>query len=79
MVGAGTGNDFKFFPPHMNILAIDISPKMLERAARKRPHYQGSIELRQMDVCEMDFADATFDGGVGLHLLFGAEADRRPS
>lgn len=61
MVAAGTGNDFKFFPPHMNVIAIDISPKMLERAARKSAQYEGSIELRQMDVCEMDFADATFD------------------
>jgi SAM-dependent methyltransferase len=61
MVAAGTGNDFKFFPPHMSVVAIDISPKMLERATRKSARYEGSIELRQMDVCEMDFADATFD------------------
>jgi ubiquinone/menaquinone biosynthesis C-methylase UbiE len=61
MVAAGTGADFKYFPPHMNIVAIDISPKMLERAARKREQYDGSIELRQMDVCDMDVAEATFD------------------
>lgn len=61
MVAAGTGNDFKFFPPQMNVVAIDISPKMLERAARKSPQYEGSIELRLMDVCDMDFADASFD------------------
>src|SRR5487761_447953 len=61
MVAAGTGNDFKFFPPHMNVVAIDISPKMLERAARKSPQYEGSIELRLMDVCALEFADASFD------------------
>jgi ubiquinone/menaquinone biosynthesis C-methylase UbiE len=61
MVGAGTGNDFKFFPPDMHIVAIDISPKMLERAARKAASYSGSIELREMDVCELDFPRATFD------------------
>ncbi len=61
MVAAGTGNDFKFFPPNMHVVAIDISPKMLERAARKAPAYPGSIELRQMDVCALDFADSTFD------------------
>jgi len=37
MVAAGTGNDFKFFPPGQHIIAIDISPKMLERAAQKPP------------------------------------------
>lgn len=61
MVAAGTGNDFKFFPPSMNVVAIDISPKMLERAAPKAATYAGSIELREMDVCALDFADATFD------------------
>jgi ubiquinone/menaquinone biosynthesis C-methylase UbiE len=61
MVGAGTGNDFKFFPPDMHVVAIDISPKMLERAARKAASYPGSIELREMDVCELEFPEATFD------------------
>lgn len=61
MVAAGTGNDFKFFPPGQRIVAIDISPKMIERAARKATAYQGTIELKQMDVCELEFADKTFD------------------
>lgn len=60
-VAAGTGNDFKFFPPDQRIVAIDISPKMLERAARKATTYQGTIELQQMDVCQLEFADNTFD------------------
>lgn len=61
MVAAGTGNDFKYFRPDMHVVAIDISPGMLERAARKVVDYKGSIELREMDVCGLDFADATFD------------------
>jgi SAM-dependent methyltransferase len=61
MVAAGTGIDFKYFPPNMQVVAIDISPKMLQRAARKAAAYQGTIELRQMDVCELDFPDASFD------------------
>jgi hypothetical protein len=32
MLAAGTGNDFRFFPPGLSIIAIDISAKMLERA-----------------------------------------------
>jgi ubiquinone/menaquinone biosynthesis C-methylase UbiE len=61
MVAAGTGNDFKFFPPNMRVVAIDISPKMLERATRKAATYSGSIELREMDVCALEFPDSTFD------------------
>jgi ubiquinone/menaquinone biosynthesis C-methylase UbiE len=61
MVGAGTGNDFKYFPPGHRILAIDISPKMLERAAAKLANCDAGIELRHMDVCELGFPDASFD------------------
>jgi ubiquinone/menaquinone biosynthesis C-methylase UbiE len=61
MVAAGTGNDFQFLPPGAHIVAIDISPRMLERAAPKAAAYSGKIELRQMDVCALPFPDASFD------------------
>ncbi len=61
MVAAGTGNDFKFFPPGLVVVAVDISPKMLERAALKTRDYAGTIALYEMDVCNLDFADASFD------------------
>ena len=61
MVAAGTGNDFKFFSSGQHIVAIDISPQMLERAAKKAVAYQGTIELRLLDVCELPFSDASFD------------------
>src|SRR5438067_8988702 len=61
MVAAGTGNDFKFFPSNQHIVAIDISPEMLARAAQKATAYQGTIELQVMDVGELPFADASGD------------------
>jgi len=61
MVAAGTGNDFKFFPPGLEFTAIDISPKMLEKAAVKAARYDGKIELREANVCALDYADNTFD------------------
>jgi len=61
MLAAGTGNDFRFFPPRQSIIAIDISAKMLERAEKKAAAYDGAIDLRQMDVCELQFADNSFD------------------
>ncbi|HVA13928.1 MAG TPA: class I SAM-dependent methyltransferase [Stellaceae bacterium] len=61
LVAAGTGNDFKFLPPNLNIAAIDISPKMLERAAKKAAAYTGKIDLQEMDVCDLQFPDAAFD------------------
>jgi len=61
MVAAGTGADFKFFPPGMDVIAGDISPKMLEKAAIKARDYQGTLELKQLDVCNLPYADATFE------------------
>lgn len=60
-VAAGTGNDYKFLPPGMDVVSIDISPKMLEQARIKAASYQGSIELREADVHNLDFPDGTFD------------------
>lgn len=61
LVAAGTGNDFKFLPPDLDLLGIDISPKMLERAERKAARYPGTIALKVMDVCHLDLPDDSVD------------------
>jgi ubiquinone/menaquinone biosynthesis C-methylase UbiE len=61
MVAAGTGHDFQFFPPGLTITAIDISPKMVERARKRAATYAGSLEVRVMDVQELEYSDAAFD------------------
>ena len=61
MVAAGTGNDFKYFPPGLAITAIDISPAMIERARPKAVAYPGRLTLREMDVQALEFRDETFD------------------
>lgn len=68
MVGVGTGNDFQFLPKGLDIIGIDISPKMLERAQRKAAAYDGSIKLREMDVCHLDMPDSTFVQKAGFRL-----------
>src|SRR5512140_1592383 len=61
MVAAGTGNDFRYFPAGRTITAIDVSPGMVERARRKATSYDGSLEVRLMNVRALEFPDATFD------------------
>jgi ubiquinone/menaquinone biosynthesis C-methylase UbiE len=61
MVAAGTGNDFKHFPPGQDIVALDISPKMLEMAAPRAVGYPGTLTLKEADVCNLDYPDNTFD------------------
>jgi len=60
-LAVGTGLDIACFPPGKEITAIDISHKMLEKAGPKAATYDGKITLRQMDVHDMDFPDASFD------------------
>ena len=57
----GTGLDIVTFPPGCSITAIDISPKMLELAARRIATYPGKLTAEVMDVHEMTFPDESFD------------------
>ncbi|MBF0263404.1 MAG: class I SAM-dependent methyltransferase [Magnetococcales bacterium] len=57
----GTGLDIVFFPPGRDIAAIDISPRMLERARPRVEAYPGRIEARCMDIGALDFPDQSFD------------------
>ncbi len=60
-LAAGTGLDFQFFPPNQDLVAIDISPKMLEKAAPRARQYNGTIDLQEMDVHDLTFPDDSFD------------------
>ncbi len=60
-LAVGTGLDLQFFPPGRKIVGIDISAKMLELARERADAYAGEIELREMDVHDLDFAPGSFD------------------
>lgn len=57
----GTGQDIPFFPPGKNIVGIDISPRMLAKARERAARYDGSLELRVMDIHALDFPEQSFD------------------
>ena len=57
----GTGLDIRLFPPGMDITAIDISPKMIERAKGRIAAYQGDLDARIMDVHDLEFEENSFD------------------
>jgi len=63
-VATGSGLDFEHFPPGRDILGIDISKRMLEKAGPRASLYEvsgGSLVLRHMDVEALDVQDGTFD------------------
>jgi ubiquinone/menaquinone biosynthesis C-methylase UbiE len=60
-VGVGTGKNFAYYQIFMSITAIDLSPRMLARARKKVVKLHPSVDLQEMDVQRLDFADHSFD------------------
>lgn len=60
-VAVGTGLDIAFFPPGRDIVGIDISARMLERARPRAEAYRGRVELRLLDVHDVDYPEGSFD------------------
>ncbi len=61
LVAAGTGLDFPFFPPDLDMVAIDFSPKMVEQAKLNAARFPGRLEVMEADVQDLEFPDETFD------------------
>ncbi len=60
-VAVGTGNDISFFPPGLEIVALDVSPAMIEKARERAARYPGNLQLRVADVQELADPDESFD------------------
>ncbi|MBA7489761.1 methylase [subsurface metagenome] len=60
-VGVGTGKNLPYYPEDIEITAIDFSERMLSRARDKARKQKNKINLRQMDVQNLEFEDNTFD------------------
>jgi ubiquinone/menaquinone biosynthesis C-methylase UbiE len=67
--GVGTGRNIAYYPPEARVVGIDISPAMLARAERRRLSLGAEVELHQMDVTNLAFADHYFDGAVATFLF----------
>jgi ubiquinone/menaquinone biosynthesis C-methylase UbiE len=68
-VGAGTGKNVPFYPEGSEVVAIDLSPRMLERARERASRLGAKVDLRLMDVQQLDVADATFDAVVATFVF----------
>lgn len=60
-LAVGTGLDIQFFPPAKRVAALDVSERMLQRAAARTARYDGAIDLFQMDARQLAFASGSFD------------------
>jgi len=60
-VGVGTGNSFPYYPPDAEVTAVDFSEEMLKRAKRRATRRGVAVDLRRMDVQNLEFPEDSFD------------------
>ena len=60
-IGVGTGKNFAYYPDNVHMAGIDLSPRMLARAHKKANKLNIKVDLQEMDVQHLDFADRSFD------------------
>lgn len=63
-VGVGTGTNMAHYSPEAAVVAVDLSPKLLARAANKARKKGRAVELGLMDAQRLAFTDGAFDGAV---------------
>jgi ubiquinone/menaquinone biosynthesis C-methylase UbiE len=60
-VACGTGVNFRYLPPTVDLVGIDISPEMLARARDRLDRLEVNGTLREMDAQSLEFDDDAFD------------------
>lgn len=60
-VGVGTGKSLTYYPEGVELVGIDISPKMLAKAEARAHEFPGSLTLMVADIQNLDFPDNSFD------------------
>jgi ubiquinone/menaquinone biosynthesis C-methylase UbiE len=75
--GVGTGRNFPFYPDGSTVTGIDLSPAMLDRARWRKDKLGTAVDLREMDVMEMDFSDDSFDGIIAIFLFCVLDAEHQ--
>lgn len=67
--GVGTGRNMAYYPANADMVGLDLSPAMLERAAERRRHTGAAVELIKGDITATGFPDASFDAVVSTFLF----------
>jgi ubiquinone/menaquinone biosynthesis C-methylase UbiE len=76
-LAVGTGLNFSYYPPDLNLTGIEFSPSMLELAKRRVAELGMNADLRLGDAEQLDFADESFDTVLCTYSLCTIPDDRR--
>lgn len=68
-IGVGTGKNLPYYSAEFNVIATDISEKMLAEARERVIKSAAAIELRQMDAQKLELPDDTFDSSLATFVF----------
>ena len=68
-VGVGTGKNIPFYRSYHTVTAVDLSPKMLERAKSRKRRLGADAQLEVMDAEHLDYPDDSFDWAVATFVF----------
>ncbi len=69
-VGVGTGLSLSLYPEGCNVVGIDVTRKMLEKAKEKKEkHGLSHVDLFEMDAENMTFGDDSFDHALAAFVV----------
>jgi ubiquinone/menaquinone biosynthesis C-methylase UbiE len=68
-VGVGTGKNMPYYPKGVWVTAVDLSEGMLERARQRAQKLGVDVDLRLMDVQNLEFPDGAFDTVVASFVF----------
>lgn len=76
-VAIGTGRNLSYYPPGVDLVGVDVSPRMLEAAGLRARQLLRRVELQVADAQSLPFEQATFDTVVATLTLCSIPDDRR--
>lgn len=70
-VGVGTGLSLPDYKKHLEVVGIDLSPEMLEKARERvnEEDLDNVTGLHEMDAADLKFADGSFDTVVAMFVM----------
>jgi ubiquinone/menaquinone biosynthesis C-methylase UbiE len=68
-IGVGTGKNFPYYPPGVNLVGVDIAEKMLGPARERALKMKLPVQLMVADVQDLDFRDDTFDTAASTFVF----------
>ena len=70
-IGIGPGSTLEKYPPHTNLVGIDISGPMIEQARKRAAQLNGgsTFDLHVMDAANLEFPEEHFDAVIAAYVI----------